>query len=69
MPPHLVAETPASPAGRRIAATAPAADGRFRPMSLHNRGGKAASVLSLAQGPEGDLWVDYCRQLYLSTSG
>ena len=33
------------------------ADGRFRPMPLHNRGGKAPSVLSLAQGPEGDLWV------------
>ena len=32
------------------------ADGRFRAM-LHNRGGKAPSVLSLAQGPDGDLWV------------
>src|SRR2546427_9578897 len=26
-------------------------------MPLHNRGGKAPSVLSLAQGPDGDLWV------------
>ena len=34
-----------------------AADGRFRAVPLHNRGGKAPSVLSLAQGPDGDLWV------------
>lgn len=33
------------------------ADGRFQAMPLHNRGGKAPSVLSLAQGPDGDLWV------------
>lgn len=33
------------------------ADGRFRAMPLHNRGGKAPSVLSLAQSPDGDLWV------------
>ncbi len=32
-------------------------DGRFRAVPLHNRGGKAPSVLSLAQGPDGDLWV------------
>ncbi|KAG1241221.1 hypothetical protein G6F68_016907 [Rhizopus microsporus] len=32
-------------------------DGRFRAVPLHNRGGKAPSVLSLAQGPAGDLWV------------
>ncbi|MBK0026715.1 diguanylate cyclase [Stenotrophomonas sp. S48] len=32
-------------------------DGHFRAMPLHNRGGKAPSVLSLAQGPDGDLWV------------
>lgn len=33
------------------------ADGSFVPVPLHNRGGKAPSVLSLAQGPDGDLWV------------
>jgi len=32
-------------------------DGRFHAVPLHNRGGKAPSVLSLAQGPEGDIWV------------
>ncbi|TPD89499.1 diguanylate cyclase [Stenotrophomonas maltophilia] len=33
------------------------ADGRFRAIPLHNRGGKAPSVLSLAQDAGGDLWV------------
>ncbi len=32
-------------------------DGGFVPVPLHNRGGKAPSVLSLAQGLDGDLWV------------
>jgi len=32
-------------------------DGRFFPVPLNNRGGKAPSVLSLAQGRDGDLWV------------
>jgi len=32
-------------------------DGRFSPVPLNNRGGKAPSVLSMAQGREGDLWV------------
>lgn len=31
--------------------------GGFVPVPLHNRGGKAPSVLSLAQGLDGDLWV------------
>ncbi len=33
------------------------ADGRFVAVALHNQGGKAPSVLSLAQGRDGDLWV------------
>jgi len=32
-------------------------DGRFIPVPLHNHGGKAPSVLSLAQGRDGNLWV------------
>ncbi len=34
-----------------------APDGHFAPVILHNRGGKAPSVLSLAQGRDGDVWV------------
>ncbi|GAB3061065.1 ligand-binding sensor domain-containing diguanylate cyclase [Stenotrophomonas tumulicola] len=33
------------------------ADGRFIRVQLNDRGGKAPSVLSLAQGLDGDLWV------------
>lgn len=33
------------------------ADGRFVPVPLRNGAGKPPSVLSLAQGPDGDIWV------------